>query len=97
MEILLRALTDEEIIDEIKKHLDNSGFDSRKKVNAITVALLQRDYSTNEDFKGQIEKLANFIMENIPGEPSQSEGAVDTAIRLLNDTVLERQKAKVNS
>ena len=31
----------------------------------------------------QVEKLANFIMQEIPGEPSQSEGAVDTAIRLL--------------
>lgn len=31
----------------------------------------------------QIEELANFIMAEIPGEPSVSEGAVDTAIRLL--------------
>lgn len=31
----------------------------------------------------QIDRLARFIMENIPGEPSRSEGAVDTAIRLL--------------
>ena len=31
----------------------------------------------------QIDKLASFIMKNIPGEPCQSEGAVDTAIRLL--------------
>ena len=33
----------------------------------------------------QIDKLAKFIMENIPGEPSESEGAVDTAIRLLSN------------
>lgn len=31
----------------------------------------------------QIHRLAQFIMDNIPGEPSRSEGAVDTAIRLL--------------
>ena len=31
----------------------------------------------------QIDRLARFIMDEIPGEPSQSEGAVDTAIRLL--------------
>jgi hypothetical protein len=31
----------------------------------------------------QIERLATFIMREIPGEPSQSEGAVDTAIRVL--------------
>ena len=29
-------------------------------------------------------RLARFIMENIPGEPSKSEGAVDCAIRLLS-------------
>ena len=31
----------------------------------------------------QIDRLANFIMQHVPGEPSQSQGAVDTAIRLL--------------
>lgn len=32
----------------------------------------------------QIDRLARFIMQNIPGEPSRSESAVDTAIRLLD-------------
>ena len=31
----------------------------------------------------QIESLGNFIMNEVPGEPSQSQGAVETAIRLL--------------
>ncbi len=31
----------------------------------------------------QIQTLADFIMREIPGEPSQDQGAVDTAIRLL--------------
>ena len=31
----------------------------------------------------QIDRLAGFIMEAFPGEPSQDEGAVDCAIRLL--------------
>lgn len=35
----------------------------------------------------QIERLAQFIMAEIPGEPSISEGAVDCAIRLLGDGV----------
>ena len=34
--------------------------------------------------EAQIDRLATFIMENIDGEPSQSEGAVDCAIRLLS-------------
>jgi hypothetical protein len=31
----------------------------------------------------QIDRLARFIMENVEGEPSQNEGAGDTAIRIL--------------
>ena len=34
--------------------------------------------------KVQVDRLAKFIVENIPGEPSKSEGAVDCAIRLLS-------------
>lgn len=37
----------------------------------------------NEPLESQVNRLAEFIMHNIPGEPSQSQGAVDTAIRLL--------------
>jgi hypothetical protein len=31
----------------------------------------------------QIEKLADFITDNALGEPSQSEGAVDIAIQII--------------
>ncbi len=33
--------------------------------------------------KTQIDLLADYIMAEIPGEPSENEGAGDTAIRLL--------------
>ena len=33
--------------------------------------------------KQQIKILADYIMAEIPGEPSRSEGAGDTAVRLL--------------
>lgn len=33
--------------------------------------------------QGQVARLAQFLMDTVPGEPSQSESAVDTAIRLL--------------
>jgi mannose-6-phosphate isomerase-like protein (cupin superfamily) len=36
-----------------------------------------------ESIESQIDRLANVIMHEIDGEPSASEGAVDTAIRLL--------------
>lgn len=35
----------------------------------------------------QIDRLAKFIMEEVPGEPSEDQGAVDTAIRLIRDKV----------
>jgi hypothetical protein len=37
----------------------------------------------------QIDKLARFILRNVPGEPSESEGAVDCAIRLIGRMVDE--------
>ena len=35
------------------------------------------------EVNSQINKLANFIMSEVEGEPSQSQGAVDTAIRII--------------
>ena len=40
----------------------------------------------------QIDRLANFIMSEVPGEPSQSEGAVDCAIRIIRRAVEERKE-----
>jgi hypothetical protein len=39
----------------------------------------------------QITKLATFIMEECPGEPRQSEGAVDCAIRIIRKLHKEKQ------
>ena len=39
--------------------------------------------SEPESLESQIERLAKFIMEEIPGEPSQDGGAVDTTIRIM--------------
>lgn len=36
-----------------------------------------------ELFHKEIDKLADFIMDEIPGEPSENEGAIECAIRLL--------------
>lgn len=33
----------------------------------------------------EIEKLAQFIIQEVPGEPSRSEGAIETAIRVLGE------------
>ncbi len=34
----------------------------------------------------QIDILAKFIAEQVPGEPSENDGAVNTAIRLIKTT-----------
>lgn len=42
-----------------------------------------------EAAEGQIEELANVIMREVPGEPSQDEGAVACAIRLIRGSLEE--------
>lgn len=44
------------------------------------------------DLSAQIERLAAFIIEKVEGEPSQGQGAVDTAIR-----VIETQAARIDA
>ena len=43
--------------------------------------------SEAETSEQQVERLSAFILSEVPGEPSQSEGAVDTAMRLLRELV----------
>lgn len=43
---------------------------------------MDKEVELNE-LPDQIKRLAHFIIQNFPGEPSQNEGAVDTAIRLM--------------
>ena len=40
----------------------------------------------------EIERLSKFILENVPGEPSESEGAVDCAIRIMKKLLSERRR-----
>ncbi len=39
--------------------------------------------------QGQIEKLAVFILTEVPDEPSKNEGAVETAIRLIRQSLVD--------
>ena len=47
-----------------------------------------------EACKMEIEKLANFIMAKVEGEPSQSESAVDCAIRIITEAQAEVERLK---
>lgn len=49
-----------------------------------TAPTLTGDGGDGESAGAQIDRLATFILQNVPGEPSQNQGAVDTAIRLID-------------
>jgi hypothetical protein len=51
-----------------------------------------------ETSQQQVDRLAKFIMEEVPGEPSHSEGAVDTAIRIIRHALdLQQRDAELVS
>ncbi len=43
-----------------------------------------------ETAQDQIERLSAFVLKHVPGEPSGDQGVVDTVIRLLALSVLDR-------
>lgn len=51
--------------------------------------IISDERATVNDLSGQIDRLAGFILNSVPGEPSQSEAAVDTAIRVIKNLVIE--------
>lgn len=46
-------------------------------------APLDVPWPPDEPLASQVDRLATFLQDHVPGEPSQNQGAVDTAIRLL--------------
>jgi len=44
-----------------------------------------------DDLRKQIDRLAQFIMDEIPGEPSENEGAIDCAIRVMTQSFLAHE------
>lgn len=47
---------------------------------------VQDHFCSTEPPHSQLQRLGGFILREIEGEPSASEGAVDTAIRLIRDS-----------
>jgi hypothetical protein len=45
--------------------------------------------------KSEIDYLANYIMKNVPGEPSQSEGAGHCAVRIIKNLLEELEIANM--
>lgn len=61
----------ETLWNEFKKEMNQEKFDQINKE------------SMESRYQDQVFKLADFIQESIPGEPSRDEGAVDTIIRVV--------------
>ena len=53
--------------------------------NAALIAAAPETAAERDRLRGQIDQLADFIMAKILGEPSQSQGSVDTAIRIMTN------------
>lgn len=49
------------------------------------------------ELERQIDRLANFIMHEIEGEPSESQGAVDTAIRIMEKQAREADELRAEN
>ena len=47
-----------------------------------------------KDLRNQIDELANFIMKEISGEPSQNEGAVECSIRIMKEQKKEIKRLR---
>lgn len=74
----LEALMDA-LLEDLRKYDDG---DPKVPFQVIRsdLAELAEHIETGHD---EVGRLAVFIMGSIPGEPSQNEGAVDTAIRVM--------------
>ena len=61
----------------------------------MSVELMERLAAIDgEKLQEQIDRLANYILANVEGEPSQSEGAVDCAIRVLGSFRADLETAR---
>lgn len=54
--------------------------------------IVQEELGRQSAESKQLDKLAKFIMDEVPGEPSESEGAVDCAIRIIREHLKESAK-----
>ena len=56
---------------------------SHEEILELRDVLREIDQLDKSEADGQLDKLANFIMSEVEGEPSQNQGVVDAAIRII--------------
>ncbi|WGH22010.1 hypothetical protein [Gordonia phage MerCougar] len=74
--------------------------DELDRLNLELARLTRRNddlIGTGRRLRAQIDNLGQWIIDNVDGEPSRSEGAVDTAIRVMRRLIEERNEHQVNT
>ncbi|KKL99607.1 hypothetical protein LCGC14_1812760 [marine sediment metagenome] len=59
------------------------------KVIEILKTKILPKITNQEEMEKQITDLANFIMKDVESEPSQNQGAIETAIRIIKESKTE--------
>ena len=78
-------------------------YDEPEKISAYEVRLIIRHLyrlweakREAEHLQAEVWRLAEFIIDNVPGEPSQSGGVVDTAIRIMSEQAAELEHLRAD-
>lgn len=69
---------------DYRQHARDTLWAEFKKVSRVDMA------QVDNAAQMQVDKLAAFILKEVPGEPSANEGAVDTVIRLLRNKTISQ-------
>ena len=87
-------MSDKITVEEMVRWIQEQWYylESFSPVSPLDYHMFERLVNYMVDTETQINKLANFIMQEVDGEPSQSEGAIDTAIRLIRKHLTEKPR-----
>lgn len=95
VDIDLDAAAEKSLCDAGCGHCSGAIYRYTHRVNPrALLARLAKVEAERDALDGQIGELAKFIMDEIPGEPSRSEGAIDVAIRLLRSLAAENDRLR---
>lgn len=82
-------LADKKYLKEMLDHIPEEAVIDRlsvmSKIEKDEEKLREENTKMVEETKGQLEILGDYIMREIPGEPSVNMGAGDTAIRIMDN------------
>jgi microcompartment protein CcmL/EutN len=59
--------------------------DAKEVLSTEEITAKMKEVEIVSSLQSQIDGLAGFITANVPGEPAQSEGACDTAVRIIKN------------